>query len=415
MLNKNDIYTVKILELSEKASGVSKIDGFVVFTPNTLPGELVEIKILKVKKNYAYGKVLNIIEKSRARVETPICPAFLKCGGCSLLHMNYESQLQLKEIDFHGEDMHYRNKVAFPVTTNGIGYYKPNTHENINFYDCKIANKSFVNIIRQIESLKIEPYNEKKHTGLLRHIFLRKANEELMLALVLNAKRTKEPHKIAEEILNLNLPVSSIVLNYNDKKTNVILGEKSQTIKGTPYITGEILGAKFQISLQSFYQVNEAMTEALYSKVLENIEEGSTVLDAYCGIGTISILAARKAKQVHGIEIVESAIIDAKKNALINDTHNVTFEAGDAAQSKIEQDIVILDPPRKGCDSKLLNAINNSEANKIIYISCNPKTLERDLELLTNFELSEKKRFDFFPNTLHIETLTILNKNKIAL
>ncbi|MCL2611184.1 MAG: 23S rRNA (uracil(1939)-C(5))-methyltransferase RlmD [Defluviitaleaceae bacterium] len=406
---KNDIYTTEILELSELGSGVSKIDGFVVFTPNTLPGELVKLKIVKVKKTYAYGKVLNIIEESRARV-TPICPAFLSCGGCSLLHMDYEEQLKLKNIDFYDKDLHYRNKVTFPVTNNGIGYYKTGTHENVNFYDCKIANEDFVDIISQIESLRIEPYNEKTHKGLLRHIFLRKSGEEIMIALVLNAKRGKEPHKVSQKILSLNLPVSSIVLNYNDKKTNVILGEKSQTIFGKPYITAELLGLTFQISLHSFYQVNEPLTEMLYSKVLENIDEKSTVLDAYCGIGTISILAAKKAKHVHGIEIVQAAITDAKKNALLNNVENVTFQVGDAKEAKIERDIVILDPPRKGCDAKLLEEINDSFAKKVIYISCNPKTLDRDLRYLTNFEVAEKKRFDFFPNTLHIETLTILNR-----
>ena len=413
---KNKIFKAEILELSYLGSGVSKIntniDGsefkdFAVFTPDTLPGEIVTLKIVKAKKNYAYGKVLNFIKKSGARVDTPICPAFFKCGGCTLLHMTYEEQLKFKNIDYSGSDTHYRNKVSFPVTKEGIGYYKTGTHENLNYYDCKIAHKSFYPIIKEIEKLNITPYDEKTHTGLLRHIFLRRVGTETMLALVLNCKKNLE---LKESILSLNLDISSIILNYNDKKTNVILGETYDVIYGKLYITSEILGYKFEISLHSFYQVNDYMSSLLYSHVLEHIEKDKEVLDVYSGVGVMAILSASASKKVRGVEIVPQAVKDAIKNAALNNIDNIVFELDDAKNIDITEQIIILDPPRKGVDLELLTKINESSCEKIIYVSCNPKTLERDIEILTNFEVTYKKRYDFFPGTLHIETLSVLKR-----
>ena len=416
---KNKIFEAEILELSHLGSGICKIDiddsgneNFVVFVKDSLPFEIVTLKIISVKKNYAYGKVLNFIKKSEARVSTPICPAFFKCGGCSLLHMTYEEQLKFKNIDYYGNDTHYRNKVSFPVTQNGIGYYKTGTHDNINYYDCKIADESFFPIIQKIEGLNIAPYDEKNHSGVLRHIFLRKVDEQIMLCLVLNSKNGLSSSKLKDALLGLNLPVSSIILNYNNKKTNVILGKDYDVIYGTNYITSSVLGYKFGISLHSFYQVNDFMSSMLYEHVLMHIEKDKEVLDLYCGVGIMAIIIANSSKKVRGVEIVEEAVLDAIKNAKLNNITNASFELEDARNIQIKEQIIILDPPRKGVDEKLLIKINESLAEKIIYVSCNEKTLKRDIEILTtaNFEVTYEKRYDFFPNTLHIETLAVLKR-----
>ncbi len=437
MLNKNDVIEIDITDLTVDGAGVGRFSGFAIFVPRALPGETVSAKIIKVTKSYAVGRLAKIIKPSEYRAE-PFCKAFESCGGCTLQHLTYEQQIEFKakhikecfgrigniEIDtpqvVKADNIRdYRNKASFPVASvDGkaeAGFYAPHSHRLV-ATDCPIQKQPINDlknaVVAWANDNKIQAYDEEKHIGLLRHIVARQSSDgELMAGVVLkdwtNTKALKEKLK--------ELPgLKSIITNKNDKKQNAILGNKSQTIFGNDYITETYDGLEFQAGLTSFLQVNHEQSQKLYRIALDfaQIDKDSVVFDLFCGIGTITLLAARQAKAVLGIEYVQEAVDNAKENARLNGIENAEFLAGDAGEMIDEgirlfgkPDIVILDPPRKGCDAKLLSKITAASPERVVYVSCNPSTLARDAALLTKqgYAVIKVVGVDMFPHTTHVE------------
>lgn len=452
MIKKNDVFTCVIEDLGSTGEGIARIDNFVIFIDGALIGEKCKIKILKSKKNYGYGKIIDILEPSENRV-IPRCNVYSKCGGCNLQHLNYEGQLKYKEdklksclekiggfknikIDniVSSNNYNYRNKSQFPIRKIDdkaqIGFYAKNSHRLIPCIDCSIQNeinKEINNVLLEyLDSNNISCYDEITQKGILRHIVIRVGTKtkEIMVCLVINSSNInvlKNKEKLIENLCKIE-NLKSIVVNFNTKNTNVILGDRVETLWGKSYIEDYIDNIKFRISPLSFYQVNSIQAEKMYKKVIEiaNISKDDVVLDAYCGIGTISLCISKYAKKVYGIEIVEQAIKDAQENARINNIENTDFIVGKSEEvikefvrNKDKIDIVVVDPPRKGCDIVMLNNILELNPKKIIYVSCDPATLSRDLKILCeddNYKLDFIQPFDMFPNTYHVETVCLLNK-----
>lgn len=443
MVEKNQDFEVDIIDLGCEGEGITKIDGYTTFVKGALKGEKAKIKIVKANKNYGYGKLLNIIEKSEFR-EQPICESFGRCGGCLLQHMNYEAQLDYKtemvkntlkkqlgyepninNIIGMGIPYNYRNKIQYPVSNEKIGFYADRTHEIIENKECHIQNKKADKLAKDafeiVKKYNVSCYDEKTGKGTLRHIITRIGinKNQLMLILVTNDKEIKNVDKIVDEITNLYPEITSIVQNINNESTNVILGEKCITLFGKDYIEDILGDYRFKISPLSFYQVNPVQTEILYNvaKDYAGLTGEEVVFDLYSGIGTISIFIAENAKKVYGVEVVEPAVEDAKENAEMNEIRNVEFLAGEAEkvvpqmyEKGTKADVVFVDPPRKGCDEKLLNTIIDMNAKKVVYISCNPATLARDLKTLTEngYEIKEVQPVDMFPQTVHVECVSLL-------
>ncbi len=455
MLIKNNYYDVEIQSMGSNGEGIAKIDDLVVFVPNAVVEDKLKIKIIKVKKKYAIGKIEEIIKPSKNRVEVD-CNVYNKCGGCNLLHINYEEQLKykkqkvrdvierigkIKEVNINDtitmdNPLYYRNKVQFPAgEVNGklkFGFYRKRTHDVVPVQHCVIQDKLTENITSVVESFlnenKIQPYDEKTHRGLVRHLFVRmgKKTNEIMVALVLKNGKLPNEEELVKKLLKANENIKSVLINVNREKTNKILGNKTRVIYGDEFITDYIGDVKFKISLLSFYQVNPIQTEKLYNKTLQyaNLNGNETVIDAYCGIGTISLLLAKKAKKVYGIEIVEEAINDAKENAEINNINNCEFLVGksediifDLEEKGIQADVIVVDPPRKGCDEVLLQSIIKSNVKKLVYVSCDPATLARDIKILCDggFRVNEVTPVDMFPGSTHVESVALLNKEYEAL
>ena len=444
MIEKNQDFEVEILDTGYEGEGIAKIDGYTTFIKGALKGEKAKIKILKANKDYGFAKLLEITKESENR-EEPICPSFGKCGGCHLQHMNYESQLDFKtklvkntlkkalgydvevqDIIGMGIPYHYRNKVQYPVVDGKIGFYAGRTHAIIENEMCYIQNQKADRLAKDVFEIMqkndVSTYNEKTGKGCLRHIIVRIAmnhEDELMLTLVTNENRLKNEKKIVSDILNACPNISTIVQNINTSNGNVILGDTCKTLYGEGYIEDYLGDYKFKISPMSFYQVNPVQTEILYNiaKDFAGLTGKENVFDLYCGIGTISIFVADEAKNVFGVEIVEQAIEDAKENAQMNEKKNVEFICGKAeevipqkyAEGKTA-DVVFVDPPRKGCDERLLETLKEMKAKKIVYISCNPATLARDLKYLTEngYEIEKVQPVDMFPQTIHVETVCLL-------
>lgn len=451
-VEKNKDYKIEISGMGHNGEGVGKIDGFTVFVPGAITGELIEAKIVKLEKSYAIGKILNIIKTCEHRIES-ICPIYKKCGGCNIQHLSYEGQLDFKRqrvIDALTrigklEDItvnkvigmdnpyRYRNKVQLPVgEMNGniqIGFYAPRTHDIIDMDTCYIQDEvadKIIRLIREwIKEYKIPVYNEETGTGVIRHIMIRSAfkKNEVMIVLVTN----KDDFDYKEEFINIILNnvenVTSIVQNINKKKTNVILGDVCKTLWGKDAITDYIGKFKFNISPKSFFQVNPVQTEVLYSKALEyaNLDGNQTVFDAYCGAGTISLFLAQKAKKVYGVEIVPEAIENAIENAENNNINNVEFIVGEAEKvipelinKGVKAEVVVVDPPRKGCEKELLLAIAKMSPDRIVYVSCDPGTLGRDLSILRDlgYITQEVQPVDMFPQTAHVESIVLLQREK---
>ncbi len=450
MIEKNNYYDIEIYTMGADGEGIGKIEDIVVFVPNTVEGDKLKVKIIKVKKNYAIGKIEEIIKPSVHRGDIE-CDIYNKCGGCNLLHLKYNKQLEYKKEKV--EDVikrvgkiqnfkinntipmdipkYYRNKVQFPAgKVNGelrFGFYRRKSHDVVPVKKCLIQNEVTEKIVETVENFlnknNIEPYNEKNHKGLVRHLFIRvgEKTNEIMVALVLKNSKLPKEEELVQELLKINNNIKSILINVNRDRTNKILGEKTRVVYGEDYITDYIENVKFKISLLSFYQVNPIQTEKLYEKALSyvNLKDDDMVIDAYCGIGTISLLMAKKAKKVYGIEIVEEAIRDAKENAKINGIENTEFLLGksedviiDLEKKGIIFDAIVVDPPRKGCDEVLLESIIKSNIEKLVYISCDPGTLARDLGILQSggFKLVEVTPVDMFPNSTHVETVSLLVK-----
>lgn len=448
-VKKNNIYRVSITGMGTKGEGIGKIDNFTIFIPGVILGEEVEVNIIKVNKNYAVGKLLNIIIASEERVK-PICDIYTRCGGCQLQHMSYKEQLNFKRqkvkdallrlggIDVEVEPVlgiknpyRYRNKVQLPIGKENekvsIGFYAPRSHNIIDLKTCLIQDEKaddIIKILREwIKEFNVPIYNEKEHKGNLRHIMVRTAFKTGEVMVVLVTKDKNLPHK--EELINKlieNLQgVVSIIQNINSQKTNVVLGKESIVLWGKDKIIDYIGNFKFAITPLSFFQVNPIQTEVLYNKALEyaGLKGNEVVFDAYCGTGTISLFLSQKAKKVYGVEIVAEAIESAKLNAKENNVDNVDFIVGESEkvipeliEKGIKADVVVVDPPRKGCEKYLLEAMANMSPEKIVYVSCDPATLARDLCVLEKlgYKTIRVQPVDMFSNTYHVENVVLLEK-----
>ena len=447
-LKKGDKHTVEIIDNGIDGEGIAKIDNFTIFVPQTVKGEKVNILILKVNKTYAFAKALEILNKSPQRIIED-CKTYKRCGGCSLRFLEYEATLEIKENIVSnclkkalgkemkvnkaigmGNPFNYRNKLQYPLGLNKegkpvMGVYAKRSHEIIPVEKCQIQNELSEQIAKDvfeyIKDNKISVYNEQNLTGTMRHIVIRigAITQEIMLILVMNDNNFKKEKEFITYITSKYPQIKTIIKNYNPKNTNVILGTKNETIYGPGYIYDILGDYKFKISPLSFYQTNPVQTEALYEKALEyaNLTGAETILDLYCGIGTIGIFASKKAKKVYGIEIIENAIKDAKENTQINNIQNAEFYCGEVenvlpkiiSQNNIKPEVVFVDPPRKGLDTKTINTILNLQPPKIIYISCNPATFARDVAILNEkYEIKEVTPVDMFPFTSHVECVALL-------
>ena len=445
---KNEEIVIDIIDVTAEGSGVGRYDNMAVFVPLTAVGDTVKAKILKVKKTYAYAKALEIIEPSSDRIN-PDCKVFNKCGGCVYRHISYKAELSIKEnkcyetikriggIDLRPQPIIsaqstdcYRNKAQYPVNMEGkFGFFAFHSHRIIPCSDCRLQPAIFGDIAVLCENFikhnNISIYNESDNTGLLRHLYLRIAEKtgEIMLTLVINGDSLPFAEEFISEVTSRFPSVKSIQININKANTNVILGDKCVCLYGEPYISDILCGMKIRISPLSFYQVNRTMAEILYKKAAFYADvKGKNILDLYCGAGTIGLSMSREAKSVIGVEIVPQAIEDAKFNAKINDVKNISFICADAAKAaevlakqKIHTDVVVLDPPRKGCSEKLIETICNTFApERVVYVSCDVATLARDIKLFSalGYTLKEYTPVDLFPRTSHVETVALLSQRR---
>ena len=472
--SKNDCVELTIEDIGVSGEGIGKVDGYTLFVKDTVIGDVVRVKIMKAKKNYGYARLMDIIKPSKDRVE-PACPIARQCGGCQIQAMNYNAQLKYKQklvkdnllrisgltegadyemCEILGMDtpFRYRNKAQYPVGEDKdgnivMGFYAGHTHSIIACPDddCMLghSNNAFIlNTVKEwMKEYRVRAYNENIHKGTVRHVLIRTGyhTDEVMVCLVTKKMLRKEAADgLVKAIQKLKLNVASLVVNINKEDTNVILGKECITLYGRPYIEDYIGDIKFQISPLSFYQVNPEQTEVLYNKALEfaGLKGNESVWDMYCGIGTISLFLAKKAGKVYGVEIVPQAIEDAKNNAKINNIDNAEFFVGkaeevvpafykkqtgvqsdnDSTDSKeydmTRPDVVVVDPPRKGCDKKLLDTIVSMSPDRIVYVSCDSATLARDLKLLVEcgYKVEKVQPVDQFGNTVHVETVVLLSK-----
>ena len=454
---KNDVFQVRIEDMSDTGEGIGKTDGFIWFVKDAVIGDVVEAKVMKTKKSYGFARLIQVLEPSACRV-TPRCPSARQCGGCQLQAMSYEEQLRFKENKVRNnlsrigglteipmepiigmdEPWRYRNKAQFPFGKDKdghiiTGFYAGRTHAIIEQEDCLLGveeNQPILDCIRGfMEEYHIAPYEEELHKGLVRHVLIRKGftTGELMVCLVLNGdvKKLKAPEVLVERLVKL-FPshMVSISCSINREKTNVIMGKEIVNLYGPGYITDYIGNVCYRISPLSFYQVNPVQTQKLYGTALEyaGLTGEETVWDLYCGIGTISLFLAQKAKKVYGVEIIPQAIDDARANAKLNHFENVEFFVGKAEEVLPEQyeknqvyaDTIVVDPPRKGCDSICLDTIVKMAPEKVVYVSCDSATLARDVKYLgeRGYEVKRVKTVDMFPWSGHVETVVLLSHKK---
>ena len=448
-IKKNDITEVDITGYTSEGSGVGHVNGMAVFVAGAAAGSTVEALIIKAKSNYAVGKLKSVIKQSEDAVPSD-CSVFPRCGGCVFRHISYEAELRYKEqrvkdaferighLDVNvlpitgGERYnHYRNKAQYPVTTqNGrlvAGFYAPYSHRVIGCRSCLLQPPEFEGILKVIarwaEKYKIPTYDERTQKGLLRHIYIRKgfATGETMVCLVVNGEKLFKAKELTEALLKENKNIKTVLVNRNTEDTNVILGKESDVLYGPGYIEDILCGKRFRISPLSFYQVNHDQAERLYEKAAAYaLENGAkTLVDLYCGAGTIGLTMADKVETLIGVEIVPEAVKDAETNAKLNSVTNAEFLCGDAAkaaetlrQRGVTPDVVILDPPRKGCDSALLHTVADMGPARIVYVSCDPATLARDCAVLNGlgYTVKEAAPYDLFPRTAHVETVCLLSQ-----
>ena len=446
-IKKNDDITLKIEDMTNEGSSVGHYDGMAVFVRGAVTGDEIIAHIIKAKKNYAIGIVKEILTPSPHRIESD-CPVSDKCGGCSFRNMTYDAELQYKQgrvadavkrighidapvMDIIGADTvdNYRNKAQYPVCIiNGklqAGFYAYKSHRIIPCADCRLQHSSFKDILdiiaKWVRKNNVTSYDEQTGKGLLRHIYIRRApmTAEIMVCLVINGKSIPNESDFVASFKQYD-GVKSICLNINRENTNVILGNETKMIYGEPTITDILLGKKFVISPESFYQINHDQCEKLYTKATEyaGLTGNETVVDLYCGVGTIGLTMADKAKQIFGIEIIPQAIDNAKINAQQNGITNAEFFCGDAYDGAkelekrgITPDVVILDPPRKGCQKELFDVVEKMNPKRIVYVSCDSATLARDLAILQtkNYQTLEVTPVDMFPRTPHVETIVLLS------
>ncbi|MFF2158516.1 23S rRNA (uracil(1939)-C(5))-methyltransferase RlmD [Paenibacillus chitinolyticus] len=466
-VEKNGEYTAEIIGIGHDGEGVGRVEGFTLFVPGALPGERVRLKVLKLKKQYGYAKLLEVLESSPDRVGAP-CPIYDKCGGCQLQHLDYAAQLKVKrqlvvdnlerigKLKVADPLMHdiaraseadgivvyptigmsdpwrYRNKaqVPFGEEQGGLvgGFYAQGSHRIIDMEACLIQHANNDEVIAKVKEigrgLGIRAYREETHQGLLRHVVVKVGfrTGEIMVVLVTNGKEIPHAEEWIEKIRAAIPGVASICQNVNTGRTNVIFGPTTRVLWGREVIYDYIGDVKFAISARSFFQVNPVQTEALYGKALEyaGLTGGETVVDAYCGIGTISLFLAKHAKKVYGVEIVPEAIEDAKRNAELNGIRNAEFAVGGAEdvlpewqRAGVRPDVIVVDPPRKGCDERLLDTILQLRPERIVYVSCNASTLARDLRVLEDggYRTVCVQPVDMFPHTVHVESVALLSLN----
>lgn len=449
-IKKNDEFVVDIIDDGLEGSGIAKIDNFTIFINGAIKGERIKIKIIKVLSSHGYGKIIEILNKSEHRKD-PDCMTYTRCGGCSLRHVNYDYTLKIKKeivknvLRKQGLDyikvndvlgmespFFYRNKLQYPVGIDigkkmVMGIFSKRSHNIINTTKCMIQNELIQDVANDIFSFiknnHISAYDEKNLKGIVRHIVIRigvKTNE-IMCTLVLNEDKidSKLEKSFIDYILSKYPQIKTIIKNINNKNTNVILGDKNIVLYGDGYIYDEILGYKFKISNMSFYQVNPIQTEVLYSKAIEyaSLKGEETIFDLYCGIGTIGICASKNVKKLYGIETIKEAIDDAKENAKLNNIKNADFFVGDVEkklpefikENNIKPDVVFIDPPRKGCEKIAIDTILNITPKKVVYVSCNPATLARDLKLFEEkYNIKEVTPVDMFPFTSHVECVVAM-------
>ena len=464
-MQKNDMAVIEITDIGVNGEGIGKVDGYTLFVKDAVIGDKAEVKVMKAKKNYGYARLMRVIEPSEDRVE-PLCPFARKCGGCQIQEMSYERQLAFKAQKVRGnlerlggfdkelldrvtepilgmdEPFGYRNKAQFPFGTDRdgnpvTGFYAGRTHDIIANTDCALGvpvNQKLLEIILEfMRAEHIPAYDEKTGKGLIRHVLIRFGftTKEIMVCLVINGTEIPQSEKLVEKLAAVR-GMTSITISPNTRRTNVIMGETYEILWGQGFITDYIGNVRYQISPLSFYQVNPVQTEKLYSQALEyaDLKGGETVWDLYCGIGTISLFLAQKAGQVYGVEIIPQAIEDAKKNAEINGIANAEFFVGKAEEvlpeyyaeyarrhggENARADVIVVDPPRKGCDPALLETIVKMAPERVVYVSCDPATLARDLKVLcgNGYELEKVRPVDMFPETVHVETVVLLSKGEI--
>ena len=464
---KDDCVTLHIEDIGTGGEGIGKADGFTFFVKDAIVGDVIEAKIMKLKKNYGYARLMKVLTPSKDRVE-PKCPVARQCGGCQIQEMRYEAQLAFKQkmvqnnlerigglSDFEMYPVigmetpyAYRNKAQFPVGEDKdgnivIGFYAGRTHHIVEQTDCCIGAPENGEVLRKVKAYmqknQIRPYNEEHHSGIVRHILIRTGyhTKEIMVCLIVNAAKAsclKNAEQLTESLREMD-GMTSVMVNFNTEKTNVILGKKSEVLWGQPYIEDFIGDVKYQISPQSFFQVNPMQTEKLYAKALEyaGLTGNETVWDLYCGIGTISLFLAKNARKVYGVEIVPQAIEDARNNAKRNGIDNAEFFVGKAeevvpafyekalkqaqdseAGKSIRPDVVVVDPPRKGCEEVLLETIVKMQPQRIVYVSCDSATLARDLKFLSanGYAVKKVQPVDQFGHSVHVETVVLLSHKK---
>ncbi|MBC2025398.1 23S rRNA (uracil(1939)-C(5))-methyltransferase RlmD [Listeria booriae] len=448
-VKKNDCLDAVFEDLTHDGNAVAKIDGYPIFVPQGLPDEIAQIKVLKTNKNYGFGKIIELTKESADRV-TPPCLVYSQCGGCQLQHLSYDGQLRMKQKQvaqvmkrIGKQDVevlptlgmenpwNYRNKAQVPVGfVNGrlvAGFYQQRSHQIIDMNTCLIQQEENNEVIQTARAVfakyHVEPYDETTRKGVLRHLMTRFATTtgELMLVIVTTKLNFPNKEEILAELQQSIPELTSLVQNVNTANTNVIFGEQTVVLAGREYIMDTIHGISFAISARSFYQVNPEQTEILYTEALKlaGLTGEETVIDAYCGIGSISLCLAKEAKHVYGVEIVPQAIEDARANAKLNKMDNVTFAVGKAEEvipdwfkQGIKADVLVVDPPRKGCDDALLQTILKMKPKRVVYVSCNPATLARDMLVLTEggYEAKMVQPVDMFPQTTHVECVTVLKR-----
>ena len=447
-IKKNDIKTGTVQDLTHEGHGVVKIDRYPIFVPYALIDEEIEYKIIKVKKNFAIGKLQQVHVASESRVEPP-CVYYHKCGGCQLQHMDYQAQLAMKKEQvvnlFHRkgnfadtpirdvigmeDPWYYRNKSQLPVGRNKdghvkMGFFRQRSHDIIDMEECLIQhpsqNEIMVALKQWFDELGVSVYDERSKRGLIRHVVIRSGyyTDQLMVIFVTNGKKFKQRNTLVQRLTSQFPQITSIKQNINTSHSNVIMGKKSILLFGAEQIDDRLSDVEFKISDQSFYQINASQTEKLYQKALDyaDLQGEEVVLDTYCGIGTIGLYMAPKAKHVYGVEVIPDAIEDARLNATRNGFNNTTFVPGKAEEvilkwkeQGIRPDVVMVDPPRKGCDERFIQTLRELQPKKIIYISCNPATQQRDVTQLKDlYDLVEITPVDMFPQTTHVETVAQL-------
>ena len=464
MLKKNDMAVVTISDMGVDGEGIGKVDGYTLFVKDAVIGDVVNVKVMKAKKQYGYARLMGIVEPSPHRVK-PVCPVARQCGGCQIQSLAYEKQLEFKSNKVRGnliriggfeedqidrimepiagmkEPYHYRNKAQYPIGKDKegnltAGFYAGRTHQIISNLDCALGmpvNRQILEkVLSYMEENHISAYDETTGKGLVRHVLIRCGftTDEIMVCIVINGNKLPRGEKLAESLAEIP-GMKSITYNINQENTNVIMGKEVRLLWGQEYITDYIGNVKYQISPLSFFQVNPVQTNVLYGQALEyaGLTGNETVWDVYCGIGTISLFLAQKAGKVYGVEIVPQAIEDAKKNAQINGIQNAEFFVGKAEDvlpdyyvqyakehpgETAHADVIVVDPPRKGCEESVLETMVNMGPERIVYVSCDSATLARDLKYLCGkgYELEKVRAVDMFPMTGHVETVVLLSQQK---